>query len=92
MLHCLHGHLVLTPVPQMAMRGLGFNVSKDEASRIIMRYSPNPDPSGSPLIDECIGRRDFVDVMAQRYRTRDPVAEMYRAFRLFDRDNSGRIT
>lgn len=71
----------------MSMRGLGFNVGREEVARIIRRYE-HVSSEGEPLMS----RRDFLALMAERYRTRDPREEMRRAFNLFDRDNKGRVT
>ena len=69
------------------MRGLGFQVSPDELARIIRRHEQDG-KHDSPLIS----RKNFLGVMADRYRTRDPKDEMRRAFQLFDRDHTGRVT
>ena len=69
---------------RVAMRALGFDVKKDEIQRIITDY--DRDQSGS------INFADFEEVMIEKIASRDPTEEIMKAFRLFDDDNTGRIS
>lgn len=69
---------------KVAMRALGFPVSKVEVRKLAHEYDV-----------ENLGRvqyRDFVEIMTSKIGTRDPRDEIQKAFELFDEDGTGRIT
>ncbi len=69
---------------KVAMRALGFEVKKEEVQRIMNEYDRTN--SGE------IGFDDFMEIMTQKIADRDPTEEMMKAFRLFDDDNTGKIS
>ena len=69
---------------KVAMRAVGFDASKQELQKIIR----DNDKDGSGLIN----LEDFMDVMTQKIAARDPMDEIIKAFKLFDEDNTGKIT
>ncbi|CCH59206.1 hypothetical protein TBLA_0B03670 [Henningerozyma blattae CBS 6284] len=69
---------------KVAFRALGFNLSKQEVLRILDDY----DKTGRRLIDY----NDFFFVVGQKILQRDPLEEIKRAFKLFDDDNTGKIS
>ena len=66
------------------MRALGFEPKKEEVKRIIADI----DREGRGVIEF----QDFLDVMTVKMAERDPREEILKAFRLFDDDNSGKIS
>ena len=66
------------------MRALGFDVKKPEVVELMNEY----DREGNG----CINFNDFLDIMTEKIRNRDPVEEILKAFKLFDEDNSGNIS
>ena len=69
---------------KVAMRALGFDVKKPEVVDLMNEY----DREGTGSIEY----PDFLDIMTTKIRNRDPVEEIMKAFKLFDEDNTGRIT
>lgn len=69
---------------RVAMRAMGFEVSKQE----IMEIMDAKDPEGTGAIKFT----DFQDVVGERMAKRDPIEEIKKAFQLFDSDHSGRIS
>ncbi|TNJ27439.1 Centrin [Giardia muris] len=69
---------------KVAMRALGFDVKREEIQRIITEY--DRDQTGE------INFQDFEEVMIEKISNRDPTEEIIKAFRLFDDDNTGRIS
>eukprot|EP01112_Ceratiomyxa_fruticulosa_P021263 TRINITY_DN741_c0_g1_i2.p1 TRINITY_DN741_c0_g1~~TRINITY_DN741_c0_g1_i2.p1 ORF type:complete len:164 (-),score=34.08 TRINITY_DN741_c0_g1_i2:95-586(-) len=69
---------------KVAMRALGFEVKKAEVLRIIDEV----DRSGTSTIDFS----DFHEIMKQKIIDRDPNEEIAKAFRLFDDDQTGKIS
>ena len=69
---------------KVAMRALGFDVKKPEVVELMNEY----DREGNG----CINFNDFLDIMTEKIRNRDPVEEILKAFKLFDEDNSGNIS
>ncbi|PRP73654.1 centrin [Planoprotostelium fungivorum] len=69
---------------KVALRALGFELKREEINEIFSEY----DRANKGLIDY----QDFVDIVTQRITNRDPAEEILKAFRLFDEDNTGRIT
>lgn len=69
---------------KVALRALGFELSKGEILDIIDRY----DSDGRRLIQY----DDFYLVVGEKILQRDPLEEIKRAFRLFDDDNTGKIS
>mmetsp|Transcript_4090 Transcript_4090/g.25753 ORF Transcript_4090/g.25753 Transcript_4090/m.25753 type:complete len:117 (-) Transcript_4090:2262-2612(-) len=66
------------------MRALGFEPSKEEIKQIIA----DADKEG----DGNIEFEDFLNLMTLKYSERDPKDEIVKAFKLFDEDDSGRIS
>jgi len=69
---------------KVAMRALGFEPSKEEIKQIIA----DADKEG----DGNIEFEDFLNLMTLKYSERDPKEEIMKAFKLFDEDESGRIS
>lgn len=68
---------------KVAIRALGFEVSKADVIKIMKDY--NREDTGKISYD------DFCEVMTERVLERDPLDEVLKAFRLFDESESGRI-
>ena len=66
------------------MRALGFEPKKEEIRKMIA----DADRDGSGVIDF----PEFLDMMTQKMAERDPREEMLKAFRLFDDDETGKIS
>ena len=66
------------------MRALGFEPKKEEIKRMMSEADRND--SG------VIGFPEFLDLMTQKMADRDPREEMLKAFRLFDDDETGKIS
>ena len=66
------------------MRALGFEPKKEEIKKMIADL----DTEGKGVIDYA----DFLDLMTGKMAERDPMEEMMKAFRLFDEDDTGKIT
>ena len=69
---------------KVAMRALGFDVKKPEVVELMNEY--DREGQGYIVFD------DFLDIMTEKIKNRDPVEEILKAFKLFDEDNSGRIS
>ena len=69
---------------KVAMRALGFEPKKEEIRKMIAEADKN----GSGVIDF----PDFLDMMTTKMAERDPREEMLKAFRLFDDDETGKIS
>jgi Ca2+-binding EF-hand superfamily protein len=69
---------------KVAMRALGFDVKKQEVLNLMKEY--DREASGQ------IEYHDFLEIMTHKIAERDPVEEILKAFKLFDEDNSGRIS
>jgi centrin-3 len=69
---------------KVALRALGFDMSKKEVLAVIEEY----DNSGKRVISY----DDFYRYVAAKMVERDPVEEIKRAFELFDDDHTGKIT
>ena len=69
---------------KVAMRALGFEPKKEEIRKMIQ----DVDKDGSGVIDF----PEFLDMMTAKMAERDPREEMLKAFRLFDDDESGKIS
>merc|ERR1712087_934566 len=69
---------------KVAMRALGFEPKREE----IKRMMSEADKDGSGVIDY----PEFLDMMTQKMAERDPREEMLKAFRLFDDDETGKIS
>ena len=69
---------------KVAMRALGFEPKKEEIRKMIA----DVDKDGSGVIDF----PEFLDMMTTKMAERDPREEMLKAFRLFDDDESGKIS
>lgn len=66
------------------MRSLGQNPSEDALRLMIDEV----DADGSGTIDFA----EFLTLMARRMKTKDSHAEILEAFKVFDKDNSGKIS
>ncbi len=69
---------------KVAMRALGFEPKKEEVKKMISDV--DTDGSGT------IGFDDFMALMTVKMAERDPREEIMKAFRLFDEDETGKIT
>ncbi|KAI8114414.1 hypothetical protein M9434_002538 [Picochlorum sp. BPE23] len=69
---------------KVAMRALGFEPMKEEVKKMISDV--DTDGSGT------IGFDDFMALMTAKMAERDPREEIMKAFRLFDDDETGKIT
>lgn len=69
---------------KVAMRALGFEPKKEEVKKMISDV--DTDGSGT------IGFDDFMALMTVKMAERDPREEIMKAFRLFDDDETGKIT
>ena len=69
---------------KVAMRALGFEPRKEEVKRMITEM----DKDGSGTIEY----PEFEEMMASKMAERDPREEILKAFKLFDDDNTGKIS
>ena len=69
---------------KVAMRALGFEPKKEDIKQMISQL----DVEGNGVIE--FGQ--FLDLMTTKMAERDPREEMLKAFRLFDEDETGKIT
>eukprot|EP00922_Rhytidocystis_sp_ex-Travisia-forbesii_P015389 GHVS01022952.1.p1 GENE.GHVS01022952.1~~GHVS01022952.1.p1 ORF type:complete len:198 (+),score=43.45 GHVS01022952.1:206-799(+) len=69
---------------KVAMRALGFEVKKADVQELMKEY----DKGNTGFIDY----NDFSEIMTHKIAQRDPTEEILKAFRLFDDDNTGKIT
>jgi centrin-1 len=69
---------------KVAMRALGFEPKKDEIQKMIN----DVDTDGSGQIEW----EEFLKMMTVKILNRDPLEEIRKAFKLFDDDNTGKIT
>ena len=69
---------------RVAMRALGFDVKKQEIRKIQQEYDRD-EVGGIKFID-------FEEIMTTKMLNRDPDEEIYKAFQLFDDDQSGKIS
>ena len=69
---------------KVAMRALGFEPKREEIKQLISQVSKD----GSGVIDY----PEFLDMMSAKMQERDPKEEMMKAFRLFDDDETGKIS
>merc|ERR1712072_1462473 len=69
---------------KVAMRALGFEPKREEIKKLISEV----DKDGSGVIDF----PEFLDMMTAKMAERDPREEMMKAFRLFDDDETGKIS
>eukprot|EP00921_Rhytidocystis_pertsovi_P009378 GHVQ01015086.1.p1 GENE.GHVQ01015086.1~~GHVQ01015086.1.p1 ORF type:complete len:201 (+),score=34.45 GHVQ01015086.1:231-833(+) len=69
---------------KVAMRALGFDVKKTQVQEIMKDY----DKGNTGLIDF----NDFSEIMTQKISQRDPTEEIMKAFKLFDDDQTGKIS
>ena len=70
--------------PQVAMRALGFEPKKEEVKKMISDI----DKDGDGTIDF----NEFLDMMTAKMGERDSREEILKAFRLFDDDETGKIS
>eukprot|EP00825_Cyclidium_porcatum_P049158 TRINITY_DN842_c0_g2_i1.p2 TRINITY_DN842_c0_g2~~TRINITY_DN842_c0_g2_i1.p2 ORF type:complete len:170 (-),score=61.92 TRINITY_DN842_c0_g2_i1:225-734(-) len=69
---------------KVAMRALGFEPKKEEIKKMIA----DVDKEGRGVIEY----QDFQDLMTVKMAERDPREEILKAFKLFDDDNTGKIS
>ena len=69
---------------KVAMRALGFDVKKADVLKILRDY--DKEATGK------IHFEDFQEVMSDWMLDRDPQEEIFKAFKLFDDDQSGKIS
>ena len=69
---------------KVAMRALGFEPKREEIKKLISEV----DKDGSGVIDF----PEFLEMMTAKMAERDPREEMMKAFRLFDDDETGKIS
>ena len=69
---------------KVAMRALGFEPKREEIKKLISEV----DKDGSGVIDF----PEFLEMMTAKMADRDPQEEMLKAFRLFDDDETGKIS
>lgn len=69
---------------KVAIRALGFDVKKADVIELMKEYDKN----NSGHIDYS----DFLDIMTQKISERDPTEEIIKAFKLFDDDDTGKIS
>ncbi|KAL7451138.1 hypothetical protein ACHAWC_002984 [Mediolabrus comicus] len=69
---------------KVAMRALGFESSKEELRKLVSQV----DKDGSGTVDFT----EFLDIMTSKMGDRDSREEMIKAFRLFDDDETGKIS
>ncbi|EAY18110.1 centrin, putative [Trichomonas vaginalis G3] len=69
---------------RVAMRAMGFDVSKNEILEIM--ENKDPDNTGS------INFQAFQEVVGDKMAQRDPIEEIRKAFALFDDDHTGKIS
>ncbi|KAI8893504.1 hypothetical protein BC833DRAFT_661602 [Globomyces pollinis-pini] len=77
---------------KVAMRALGFDAKKPDVLKIIRDY----DKTNQGLIDfddfAKSSNNQMLTIVAERILDRDPIEEMKKAFKLFDDDQTGKIT
>ena len=69
---------------KVAMRALGFEPKKEEIRKMIA----DADKDGSGTIEF----PEFLEMMTAKMAERDPIEEIKKAFRLFDDDETGKIS
>ena len=69
---------------EVAMRALGFEPKREEIKKMISDL----DQEGNGVIEY----NDFLELMTVKMAERDPMQEMMKAFRLFDEDDTGKIS
>lgn len=77
------GHIDVKEL-KVTMRALGFEPKKEDIKKILMDLGKD----GNSSIDY----NDFYQIMEIKMSERDDKAEMEKAFRLFDDDNTGKIS
>lgn len=79
-----HPRYLTAPTRKVAMRALGFEPSKEEVRRLLKEA--DKDGSGTVEFPE------FLQIMTTKFGQRDSKEEMTKAFRLFDDDETGKIS
>ncbi|KAK2584993.1 hypothetical protein KPH14_008523 [Odynerus spinipes] len=75
---------IATKELKVAMRALGFEPKKEELKKLIADI--DPDGLGKLSLEE------FLNIMSVKMLEKDPKEEVLRAFRLFDDDETGKIS
>ncbi|BGP14353.1 hypothetical protein JCM10213_004480 [Rhodosporidiobolus nylandii] len=73
---------------KVSLRALGFDLKKQEVLRLMRERNHEEGISGATSI----GLEGFMAVAEQLILARDPLDEIRRAFKLFDEDNTGKIS
>ena len=69
---------------KVAMRALGFELSREEIREMIKQVAGGSVPS--------IDFNQFMEMMGQKILQRNPLQEIKKAFTLFDKDHNGKIS
>lgn len=69
---------------KIALRALGFEISRDEIRELIQKHSSSTEPT--------IDFSQFTEIIGQKLFNRDPLVEIRKAFNLFDKDKNGKIS
>ena len=69
---------------KVLMRALGFNVKKNEVAKLVHEVDPHSNGT--------VEKDNFLEIMTEKYASRDPEEEIKKAFSLFDDDSTGKIT
>lgn len=69
---------------KVALKALGFEARKEDVKKMIAQV----DKEGKGVIEYS----DFADLMSAKIAERDPREEILKAFKLFDDDNTGKIS
>lgn len=75
---------IATKELKIAMRALGFEPKKEELKKLVADIDP-----------DCLGKlsfEEFLNIMSVKMLEKDPKEEILRAFRLFDDDETGKIS
>ena len=72
---------------KVAMRALGFDKSKADVQALMQEYSES-----SPSSPETISLDTFFQIMKKLILAQDPTEEVLKAFKLFDSDETGKIS
>ncbi|CCW65498.1 unnamed protein product [Phytomonas sp. EM1] len=82
---------------KVAMRALGFEPRKEELQQLLSDFIPHKKTASGRHDDDdlnldVITYPQFVHIMSKKMTERDPREEMIKAFRMFDDDETGKIT
>jgi len=83
------GHIAAKDL-KVAMRALGFEPKKEEIQKIVDNVKSRSKKSNKE--PDQITLNQFVDIMSAKLVDKDAKDEIYKAFRLFDDDSTGKIS